>query len=110
MTFEESKPMGAQIISSSSSSAVTLTGKPVSGATGNAAYAKVQVSKAAGTFSDDTRICFYRVDGTTVVINQGFILGDNDYVIFNRAELAAGVSLISQDSGQTIKIYIQYYN
>lgn len=87
----------------------TFNDTEVSIPNGNYDYVVLQVNVGTGTWTDTGEICRYRVDGTTPTTGVGFILGDKDYVIFQKGELDAGVEIITAEAGVAGKYHYQAY-
>lgn len=67
----------------------------------------VQVNKGDSTFTDDTAIARFRVDGSNPSVSDGFIMGNNDVWVFQRGELESGVKFcVSEVTGDTPVAYL----
>ena len=73
-----------------------------------ARYAIVQI-QTIDEFTDDSKVARYVTNGDVPNANKGFLAGDLDKVIFEKAELLAGVNFVSNEAGKSFKVIVQFY-
>lgn len=107
MFVDKLTPVGTMSSITLSGTAQTIT--PASGL--NYSHCLVQCRDNGQSYTNSREIAFYTVDGnTTPAINTGFVLGDGDYRMFERAEVLKGIKFITGQTAKTGKITIQFYN